>query len=67
MCGGECLDLDDISVLSLFLIPFFLRLCLQTASGAACVIALQHVSVRVKWVSLENWDTKCLLRLSQLK
>lgn len=44
----------------------FLSFC-TFAIGAACVIALQPVSVVQKRVSLKNCNTKCLLRLSQLK
>ena len=44
----------------------FLSFC-TFAIGVDCVIALQPISVIEKWVSLKNWNTKCLLRLSQLK
>ena len=44
----------------------FLSFC-TFAIGAACVMALQPVSVIEKQVILKNWNMKCLLRLSQLK
>lgn len=44
----------------------FLSFC-TFAIGVACVIALQPVSVIETGVSLKNWNTKCLLRLSHLK